>query len=672
MQISCGCHCQRRANKIEEPTPKRYEEPIPARYEEPMPKRPADYSPESLPLCDCQDRKCPCNKQPPVKNTSDGKGDPGLKPKQLKKCCNCSSATTVKCDGQTQTTVGEAAQTVKTESKKKRRLVVTCHCCCCKCLETASPQKAKPEKNTNLCICPSKVASDSRSPTNEKPEQIKNERISRVASHSQHSTNEKRKQTKNELISSKIPEKTIQNQVIEQIMDHPLNLNKYFPWDSSTFDKKEFPRYGFPSKGRPLLQYTKSDISDKFYSLKIDEEFSSPVSGKTYDLSPLKPDYFDSLVNKRLPELLEVDDEMKYLRKLESEAKMDLSSRVMLDAMCDAVLNNNQDIGCFSRYMNQLTYDHNDILHGKQFSSYLSDSSTSELLLKESYGDPLIDNSTVFQQNAAINVVDEVDKLVENLLKTRKSNHAVNIENILCKYGIKRASDKTKYTNDTFLLKATENSCEGCSYSKNPPNFPVSPNEKSNKRPASPIPDMGIKKSKTENRSDSHLNVNLNDIFKKIDIIALKSQENDMRINQVLGSLQKGEYENTLDTPEEHNFIEKPQEILNKINGMVQKNQFGVTKFEFDIPASATTGSRNTSIRTDNVLEEHIERNSEKTLASTSKPPATDQGSRGTSKSRPTSKDGKKATVTPKKKEQSGQSLIPVKRPSRFKGNKKK
>lgn len=129
----------------------------------------------------------------------------------------------------------------------------------------------------------------------------------------------------------------------------PTHLNKKFeplymtglPIDDMLYHNKPFMKFGVPSQSYSWVHATKSDIWDQFSHTRS-QEFSSPVSGKTYNISPTK-------IHNPEPELsqfnpLSIEAEMQNLKKIESDIKMDLKSRIMLDAVCDAILANDKEV----------------------------------------------------------------------------------------------------------------------------------------------------------------------------------------------------------------------------------------------------------------------------------------------------------------------------------------
>ncbi|KAG5885957.1 hypothetical protein JTB14_018411 [Gonioctena quinquepunctata] len=116
-------------------------------------------------------------------------------------------------------------------------------------------------------------------------------------------------------------------------------LKEYKPWDNVLYgNHKCLTKFGLPSRKYQLVQTTRSDILDKYYTMKLSEEFSSPISGKTFNLSPIRFENFDGFTTSTLPDPIEVEEDIKYLNSLEEQVKMDLESRVMLDSVCDAIL----------------------------------------------------------------------------------------------------------------------------------------------------------------------------------------------------------------------------------------------------------------------------------------------------------------------------------------------
>ncbi|XP_060536267.1 uncharacterized protein LOC132708147 [Cylas formicarius] len=89
-------------------------------------------------------------------------------------------------------------------------------------------------------------------------------------------------------------------------------------------------------KGCTNHMWTKKCVSDEattpFYNK---DYYESPLTGKTYSLGPVILNNNEEL---KLPELVDVNEDLECLKKLKSVAKSEEEHRVMLDAVCDAIL----------------------------------------------------------------------------------------------------------------------------------------------------------------------------------------------------------------------------------------------------------------------------------------------------------------------------------------------
>lgn len=264
--------------------------------------------------------------------------------------CNCSKRDNIKAvplqprtEGQTQTyksdqNVAQAqtssfpiricgTQTVsKKDHKKKRHVtVVCCHCCKCECncQKTHKNDSDLKPKTTRSSASVSKTCNAIKNNIKTVPVFEYNREI-------------------------RFPEfKSItkkNNYFVTKPKNWNNSLNRYRPWDTIFSNKELLSNFVAPHTKYPRIKATKSDILDERYRYRINEEFASPVSGKIYKLSTFNVTNHMREEPSNLPDPIEVSEDVEYLRKLEEQLKMNLTSRTMLDNICDAILfshNNN-------------------------------------------------------------------------------------------------------------------------------------------------------------------------------------------------------------------------------------------------------------------------------------------------------------------------------------------
>nr|CAI5856689.1 unnamed protein product [Callosobruchus analis] len=427
-------------------------------------------------------------------------------------------------------------------TKKKRKLVVCCHCCChcgkddVKAGEDANVQ-ANPDSWDNgggggrCCPC-IKAADDYTAAAKASP--VTNEPN---ASFDNDAENENVKGSN---------DYEVYQATIRQGKVNPVHLKQFKPWDAALYQQKAFPKYGAPSKNYPWVQRTTSDIMDKYYKLKISEEFSSPVTGKTYNLSPVEVvSLGGASIKSSLPEPIEVKEDIQYLEKLETSAKHDIPSRIMLNAMCDAILYNNVDADCPSILLSEFTYLDKDSRGGCAKNNCSSTHCAD-------FPRDCSSNSTQTQVADDKSIRQHVEDTVKKLLQ-EKEERLGGSDNTF-KKAFNQEEDKEENKDEDPDDKSTENlnnfgSKQHCcfrAHEEHPivprfyPTFTKTgllPSICPYKRSASPTSNGQVKKSRPCLDGGDSIVQNVNDLLDKIDEIALRSQENDQKVQNVLHSI---------------------------------------------------------------------------------------------------------------------------------------
>ncbi|XP_057669975.1 uncharacterized protein LOC130902133 isoform X2 [Diorhabda carinulata] len=126
--------------------------------------------------------------------------------------------------------------------------------------------------------------------------------------------------------------------------------------DWNIFGKNMLPKFGSYNRMYHQIKNTRSDIFDRHYSLKLEEEFPSPVLGKMYNLSPRSILDPKNYTRSSLPDPIDVDNDFKYLENVKASVKVDHNTRIMLDAACDAILFNNKHQTAESTLIRKFSY----------------------------------------------------------------------------------------------------------------------------------------------------------------------------------------------------------------------------------------------------------------------------------------------------------------------------
>ncbi|KAF7280050.1 hypothetical protein GWI33_006480 [Rhynchophorus ferrugineus] len=101
---------------------------------------------------------------------------------------------------------------------------------------------------------------------------------------------------------------------------------------------KAFSKFGTPSKSYSWMKAIGSDKTDSNTSQY--QFYKSPLTGKTYDLSSVN---IDDQFKLTLPDAIDVSDDLVYLKQLDKSWKSDKESRLVLDAVCDAIISEHED-----------------------------------------------------------------------------------------------------------------------------------------------------------------------------------------------------------------------------------------------------------------------------------------------------------------------------------------
>ncbi|CAH1990432.1 unnamed protein product [Acanthoscelides obtectus] len=555
---------------------------------------------------------------------------------QCQCCCKSQSKSPPKPrinNGQTQTCPGQKAEMVQTaicgcvgatqtqnmkqiKSTKKKKIVVCCHCCCHCIRDDAGGEDDKVQVNRSNwdnvkagddrpCFC-IQAANNQNAPSK------------RLPSKEQYTSCDYNGITCNTGEKAAENEYGVYQGTTRQEKMNPAHLKQFKPWDASLYQQKQFPKYGAPSKKYPWVQRTSSDILDKYYKLKISEEFSSPVTGKTYNLSPIEPLSLDGeSIRCSLPEPIEVSEDIEYLEKLESNAKHnDIPSRIMLNAMCDAILYNNIDAECPSMLLSEFTYldkaaggcSENNCFSSKSV-DLPSDNLTNGTKTQAA-------DETVIKQQ----VEDTVKKLMQE--KEERLSGADNTFKHMDRLGLQKEFQQEDGKDHHTTPGCTNNfgSKQHCCFREDEehtitprvhPSFTKTgllPSVCPYKRSASPARTGQGKKSRTGqvkksrpcfNGEDSMVQ-NVNALLDKIDEIAVRSQENDLKVQSVLNSIGNPDQyhlEQTSELRSEASISAEisSSDIFRKIDEIVQRSQLNNNKIQTvlnTIPKMSTTNPR--------------------------------------------------------------------------------
>nr|CAH7714638.1 unnamed protein product [Callosobruchus chinensis] len=464
---------------------------------------------------------------------------------------------------------GTQTQNIKQASKstkKKRKLVVCCHCCChCGKDDVRGGEDAKIQVNPDSW-------DNVRHPQQPGGSGLGGKCCRCTAAATNHPAADY---------------DVYQNQV-KQDKINPVRLKQFKPWDAALYQQKAFPKYGAPSKNYPWVQRTTSDILDKYYKLKISEEFSSPVTG-------------GASVESSLPEPIEVKEDIQYLEKLETNAKHDIPSRIMLNAMCDAILYSNVDADCPSMLLSEFTYLDKDKGGGCSKNNHCSSTQSADFPRGGS------NNSTQTQAADDKSIRQHVEDTVMKLLEEKEERLGGSdntFKERIERAGLQKAFNQEEDKEDNSDHKSLESlnnfgSKKHCCFRAHearsvvPRLYPtftktgLLPSICPYKRSASPARNDQVKKSRPCLDGGDSMAQSVNDLLDKIDEVALRSQENDQKVQNVLHSTENPEQIHVERTSGFHVNFESSlsgemssTEIFRKIDEIVQRSQLNNNKIQ--------------------------------------------------------------------------------------------
>ncbi|XP_074042132.1 uncharacterized protein [Leptinotarsa decemlineata] len=447
----------------------------------------------------------------------------------------------------------------RTRKKKHYHLYCCHHCCCCCCSSSSNKEIAQ---------------------TIKQKENVIDEVYPDVSEKLADST--KKILPCNDCVDRKLPSMTKKIPKESREVENTWllnNSNNYLkdlkPWNRFLSGDKAISKLGFPSK-YPWIQNTKSNILDKYYTKHLKEDFLSPVSGKTFDLRPSRIDSFDRITTSSLPDPIEVEDDIKYINHLEERVKVDLESRIMLDAVCDAILNDKR-----VREEPSLLVDDFDYTDEHEKTAYLPECS-------------FLPRRDDILFGARVGVGKEfTEHSVEGVGVKNNLGHSQNMHQMPEHVILKEIRDLLKKLYASKDVASCERERKGlkkyskCDKAESSCIGPQDVMKVSNKRTLSPTPSEPMKKLKKVNgrtSSGESVTKNVDNLFEKIDEIASKGLMNVERIQRVItgsNNKEQGGIEHRIDAEAgieesvQESFIDSldTSEIFHKIDEIIMRSK---------------------------------------------------------------------------------------------------
>lgn len=393
-----------------------------------------------------------------------------------------------------------------------------------------------------------------------------------------------------------------------RVKEHPKPEDKEieeaittFPFTFAPLNTKALSKFGTPSKSYPWVKATDSTATTiSLNNIGVD-------TNSFYDWLNTGP-------KSKLPEFINVSDNLSLFPKLtKSINKSNFEDRVLLDAVCDAILQEHED-NQHSRFLEDLQFglvkdsaakssrDLMDIgvqIYGPKPKADVYTELSKALVNTEDVGTQLANHITTTDHHEVRNLDNMMDSIMKSIFSDSQENMINSTQN-------KDTGEATKTKCMSFNQRFTKTGLLPCqpfhSYTKPAAKRAATNLEKPN----------GAKKLRTDDsNSENYSNDNIGNIFSKIDDIVRKSKVKTAEIQKVLNLKPD---ENPTPKPFKFSGLESvnlkknyPMSSDNFKGSILYQNEFS-SKVDFE-PQSQLLGSQPTTSTNskDNVEEVEVE-----------------------------------------------------------------